>query len=223
MGAREWFLDSSAPIEALRFPLGSLWLSVSFHSALLPIFGTPSLRCRTSEGRLARSWVRESRPEGPFGWSEGVFRSSGLRLGGWHLAARRSGGAGRRSEGAFTRWEGLFRGSAAPLLGQRQLFLSRRQLLQASGKQRGVPNSQWHPPTSQKLPRWEKESPGGVLLALKTLKSYGFSGFRPVLGRRRRGWLGFRATGEAGFQVVVDGVRAGHTAFGGLFHVRVEG
>ena len=204
MGAREWFLDSSAPI-------------------LLPIFGTPSLRCRTSEGRLARSWVRESRSEAPFTRSEGVFRSSGLRLGGLHLAARRSEGAVRRSEGAFTPSKGLFRGSAEPLLGQRQLFLTRRHLLQASGKQRGVPNSQWHPPPSQKLPRWEKESPGGVLLALKTLKVYGFSGFRPVLGRRRRGWLGFRATGEAGFQVVVDGVRAGHTAFGGLFHVRVEG
>ena len=81
---------------------------------------------------LARSWVRESQPEGPFGRSEGVFRSSGLRLGGWHLAARRSEGAVRRSEGAFTRSEGLFRGSAEPLLGQRQLFLTRRHLLQAT-------------------------------------------------------------------------------------------
>ncbi len=197
MGAREWFLDSSAPIEALRFPLGSLWLSVSFHSALLPIFGTPSLRCRTSDGRLTRSWVRESRSEAPFRQSEGDFRSSGLRLGGLHLAARRSEGAVRRSEGAFTPSEGLFRGSAEPLLGQRQLFLTCRQLLQAPGRQRGAPNSQRYSPTSQKHPRWEKQSPDGVLLVLKTLNSYGFSGFRPVLGRRRRGWLVFRATGPA--------------------------
>lgn len=47
--------------------------------------------------------------------------------------------------------------------------------------------------------------------------------FSPVLGVRRGGRLSFRATGEASFEVVVDRVRAGDAAFGGLLHVLVEG